>query len=219
MTPLHPDWQPGDLLDLTWDAHPEPRLSRVRSVDNNTISLLVDDGAVASLRVGELVHIARRGGGNRLHGRVLHLETRWHTTPGGVVRSPTLLVLAPRADLVEATQHRRFVRVPSDLEIELTVGQTRTRGQCEWLAARGLKAEVRGPVPQSVEAEVRVMLPSGDMTAHGLLLGNERVSGTRGLQTRHRIAIAFTAERPIDERLVSYVLGRGYTPVPACLAS
>ncbi len=208
----------GSPVSLSWQGGPDDVVGSVRRHEVRSLGLLVDHPEVAQLGLGDLLDVSA-GPAQRFHSRVLHVETKWQAYGRQVERSPSLVVVTATPDLVQATQHRRFVRVPCDLEVEITMGNTRTRGRCETLAARGLTATVRGPLPEVAEATLRVLLPGEEAVVHGLVTRNEPVPGTRGLATRHVVAVTFTDELGVDPRLTAYVLRRGYTPIPACLTT
>lgn len=216
MTPLiEQELAAGSEIQLSWPDSPNGVVARVRRLGHQSLGpvldVVVDDAAVAALSCGDLIHVASPE--RQFHGRVLHVETRWRTYGDRVLRSPSVLTVTAGTDIADAMQPRRFVRVPVDLDVRISVGSQCVSGRAEWLSPKGLAAVLTEPVPDEPDVFVEVALPSGLVRLHGWLVRLEPMrDGT------YRIAVSFTCEMGVDPRLVDFVLRHGYTPVPAALA-
>lgn len=201
--------QIGQGVEISWPGGPDVIAGWVRRVGRTRLHLGVDHPQVATLAPDDVVSVrysAPDVGSCQLKARVQHVETTWRTVGPLVVRSPSRLILS-NPDKLEVSQRRSFVRMPVRLPIELEVDGRWIPGQGRCLSAGGMRAELPEEVTEGQEIRLRFALPSGIVSAQGVILRCDPVQRRGGSDgRRHEIAVAFLASRQLQDVVVRYVL-------------
>ncbi len=201
--------QVGQAVEISWPDGPDVIAGWIRRVGSSRLHLGVDHPQVAALVPGDLVGVrysVSDAGSCRFEARVLHVETTWRTVGPLVVRSPSRLIVST-PDRLEVSQRRSFVRMPVQLPIEIEVDGRWILGQGRCLSAGGMRAELPEVVEEGLETRIRFALPSGIVSAQGVILRCDPIQ--RRLVAdgrRHEIAVAFLASRQLQDELVRYIL-------------